>query len=40
MKPTYKKLWAANLLMWSGMTSNKDNQTKKCLEVGPRGLGW
>ena len=36
-KPTYRKYWAKNLLMWSDLTldppsrSNEDSQTYKCL---------
>ena len=47
-KPTYKKSWAGNLLVWLDLTLvkrsrlNKDSQHKSAynsLVIGPRGLG-
>ena len=37
VKPTYRKSWAGNLLVWSDLTftppsrPNEDSQTKKCI---------
>ena len=47
MKPTHRKSWARNLLMWSDLTlgppsrSNEDTKTESAynsLIIGPRGL--
>ena len=48
-KPTYRKSWVGNLLVWSDLTldlpsrSNEDSQIKSAynsLINGPRSLGW
>ena len=48
MKPTYRKSCAANLLMWSDLTFDRQGQTRiaklksayNSLIIDPSGLGW
>ena len=49
-KPTYRKSWAGNLLVWSDLTLDPSFKVKRgqpnlksaynSLIIGPRGLGW
>ena len=49
-KPSYRKSWAANLLVWSDLTfgpllqgqirTAKLKSAYNSLIIGPRGLGW
>ena len=49
-KPTYRKSWAGNLLLWSDLTLGPPLQGQmrtaklipayNSLTIGPRGLGW